>query len=191
MPRMAFEDFSSKNSVVLAYTGDGKGKTSASLGLLVRALGAGWKVSYVQFIKLWDVSEHQFIRDIMPIYEERFDFYKGGLGFFEAGELSDATDNDDHKAFARATYDFAYQAVTSGDYQLVICDEINNAVHDGLLLESDLEKLLTDRHPDTSLCVTGRDFPQRLLNRVDIATEMTKLKHHFDDNYLANKGIDY
>ena len=79
----------------------------------------------------------------------------------------------------------------SGDYQLVICDEINNAVHDGLLEKADLEKLLSDRHEKTSLCLTGRDFPKELLTGVDIATNMTKLKHHFDDNYIANKGIDY
>lgn len=188
---MAFEDFKSKDSVVLVYTGEGKGKTSASLGLLARALGAGWKVAYIQFIKLWDVSEHQFIRDIMPIYENRFDFYKGGLGFFEAGELSDNDSPDDHKRFARDTYDFAYHAATSGDYDLVICDEINNAVHDGLLDSSDLEKLLVDRAQSTSLCLTGRNFPEELLAHVDIATNMTKLKHHFDDKYLANKGIDY
>jgi cob(I)alamin adenosyltransferase len=188
---MTLEDFKSKYSVVLVYTGEGKGKTSASLGLLVRSLGAGWRVAYVQFIKLWDVSEHQFIRDIMPIYEDKFDFYKGGLGFYEAGELSSDASDEDHRKQARQTYEFAYQAATSGNYRLVICDEINNAVNDGLLDTADLEKLLTDRHANTSLCLTGRDFPKELLDRVDIATNMTKLKHHFDDNYIANKGIDY
>ena len=185
------DDFLHKESVALVYTGEGKGKTSASLGLLVRSLGAGWRVAYVQFIKLWDVSEHQFIRDIMPIYEERFDFYKGGLGFYDAGELSSEASDEDHRRQARATYDFTYQAATSGEYQLVICDEINNAVHDGLLDHDDLEKLLLDRHANTSLCLTGRDFPESLLDHVDIATNMSKLKHHFDDNYIANKGIDY
>lgn len=188
---MAFENFKSKDSVVLVYTGDGKGKTSASLGLLARSLGAGNRVAYIQFIKLWEVSEHQFIKDIMPIYEDRFDFYKGGLGFFEAGELSDNSSTDDHKTFAAQTFTFASQAVASGEYDLVICDEINNAVHDGLLSIKDLEMLISTRHPKTSLCMTGRDFPKKLLSFVDIATEMTKLKHHFDDKYLANKGIDY
>lgn len=188
---MAFEDFMSKESVVLVFTGEGKGKTSASLGLLVRALGAGQKVAYIQFIKLWDVSEHQFIHDIMPLYEERFDFYKGGLGFFDAGEMSGAGSDDDHKRVAQDTYTFALQAVTSGDYDLVICDEINNAVHENLLDTSDLLKLLEHRSLKTSLCLTGRDFPKTLLGHVDIATNMTKLKHHFDDKYLANKGIDY
>ena len=185
------KDMRTKDSVVLVYTGEGKGKTSASLGLLVRSLGAGWRVAYVQFIKLWDVSEHQFIHDIMPIYETQLDFYKGGLGFYDAGELSSNASDDDHKQQARMTYDFALQAATSGDYRLVICDEINNAAHDGLLVVDDLENLIKQKHPHTSLCLTGRDFPKELLERVDIATNMTKLKHHFDDKYLANKGIDY
>ena len=188
---MSTQDFKHKDSVVLVYTGEGKGKTSASLGLLVRSLGAGWKVAYVQFIKLWDVSEHQFIRDIMPIYEDRFDFYKGGLGFYELGDLSSSASEEEHKQQARATYDFALQAASSGDYHLVICDEINNAVHDGLLTVKDLENLIATKHPRTSLCLTGRDFPKELLDRADIATNMTKIKHHFDDKYLANKGIDY
>lgn len=188
---MTFENFKSKEAVIVVYTGEGKGKTSASLGMLVRSLGAGWKVAYVQFIKLWDVSEHRFIRDIMPIYENQFDFYKGGLGFFEAGELSENDNEDDHKKFARDTYNFAFQAVSNGSYDLVICDEINNAVHDGLLSHDDLKNLIGSRTEKTSLCLTGRNFPEDLLDAVDIATNMTKLKHHFDDKFLANKGIDY
>jgi cob(I)alamin adenosyltransferase len=180
-----------KPSVVVVYTGEGKGKTSASLGLLVRALGAGWKVAYVQFIKLWDVSEHQFIQHIMPLYDDKFDFYKGGLGFYEAGDLSSQATETEHKAHAQATFGFALDAASSGKYQLVICDEINNAVHDGLLKQSDLEKLIDKRHSDTSLCLTGRDFPTELLAKVDIATEMKKLKHHYDDGFIANRGIDY
>mgnify|MGYP003545201159 FL=1 len=159
---------------------------------MARALGTGWKVAFVQFIKLWDVGEHQFIRDIMPIYGDKLDFYKGGLGFYDAGDLSATDANEaDHQAQARATYEFALHAASSGDYQLVICDEINNAVHDGLLGLADLKKIIDSKHPDTSLCLTGRDFPEQLLPRVDIATNMTKVKHHFDDKFLANKGIDY
>lgn len=180
-----------KQSVVVVYTGEGKGKTSASLGLLVRALGAGWKVAYVQFIKLWDVSEHAFIQKIMPLYETQLDFYKGGLGFYEAGELSSDASTDEHRKFARATYDFAFDAATSGNYDLVICDEINNAVHDGLLEQKDLEALIETHSPHTSLCLTGRNFPEKLLPKVDIATNMTKLRHHYDDGFIANKGIDY
>lgn len=181
----------SKDSVVVVYTGEGKGKTSASLGLLVRALGADWKVAYVQFIKLWDVSEHAFIQKIMPLYDNKLDLYKGGLGFYEAGELSSVATEAEHKKQAEMTFEFALACAKSGDYQLVICDEINNAVHDGLLPKNSLETLIDARHPNTSLCLTGRDFPEKLLPRVDIATEMKKLKHHYDDGFIANHGIDY
>ena len=189
---MAFEDFQTKESVVLVYTGDSKGKTSASLGLMTRALGNRWKVAFIQFIKYWGVGEHVFIRDIMPLYKDQLYFYKGGKGFYAAGELSqqDITP-EQHKEAASATYDEALAAAQSGDYDLVICDEINNAVHDGLLSVEQLKTLLESRAPSTSLCLTGRNFPKDLLNLVDIATDMHKIKHHFDDKFLANKGIDF
>jgi cob(I)alamin adenosyltransferase len=188
---MTFDNYKQKPGVVVVFTGEGKGKTSAGLGLMARALGAGHKVAFIQFMKLWDVSEHRFIRDITPIYGDNLSFYKGGLGFYNAQELSSPATEEEHKKEARQTYEFAYKAVTSGDYNLVICDEINNAVHDGLLEQSDIEKLIVDKNTKTSLCLTGRNFPTELIEKVDIATEMTKLKHHFDDGIIASKGIDY
>ncbi len=188
---MAFEDFTTKESVLVVYTGEGKGKTSASLGLMARALGAGWRVAYVQFIKMWEVNEHKFVKKIAPLFDDQLTFYKGGAGFFDAGEISSKASKQEHLDHARATYDFALNCATSGNYDLVICDEINNAVHDGLLTETDLKNLMTKRAPTTSLCITGRNFPEKLLRYADIATNMTKIKHHYDDKYLANKGIDY
>lgn len=189
---MVFEDFKTKDSVVIIYTGEGKGKTSASLGLLIRALGTRWNVAFIQFIKYWGVGEHVFIKDIQDIYEDQLFFYKGGKGFYSAGELSaENITPEQHKQAALETYNEAIKAAQSGEFKLVICDEINNAVHDGLLSEKQLEKLIVSKHKNTSLCLTGRNFPKKLLNKVDIATNMTKIKHHFDDKYLANPGIDY
>lgn len=189
---MAFEDYKSKQSVVVVYTGEGKGKTSAGLGLMARALGNRWKVAFIQFIKHWGVGEHVFIRDILPVYEDQLFFYKGGKGFYEAGELSEQhITPQQHHAAAIETFVTALECARSGKYDLVICDEINNAVHDGLLKASQLKKLIRERAPETSLCLTGRNFPEKLLKDVDIATDMTKLKHHFDEKYLANKGIDF
>lgn len=189
---MAFEDFQTKDSVVIVYTGENKGKTSAGLGLMVRGLGNRWRVAFIQFIKYWGVSEHVFIRDIQPLFKDQLYFYKGGKGFYNAGDLSEPQITpEQHQAAAKATYDEAFKAVTSGDFELVICDEINNAVHDGLLSVKQLENLITSRAPHTSLCLTGRDFPESLLKHVDIATNMSKIKHHFDDKFIANKGIDY
>lgn len=189
---MAFEDFQTKESVVLVYTGDGKGKTSAAVGLMARALGNRWKVAFVQFIKHWGVGEHAFIRDIAPIYADDLLFVKGGKGFYDAGDLTEkGISPEEHKQAAAETYMEAFAAATSGKYQLVICDEINNAVHDGLLPKAKLRDLIEKRAPGTSLCLTGRNFPKDLLPLVDIATDMTKIKHHYDDKFLANKGIDF
>ncbi len=189
---MAFEDFQTKDSVVLVYTGEGKGKTSASLGLLVRALGNRWNVAFIQFIKYWGVGEHVFIRDIEGLYKDQLYFYKGGKGFYAAGDLSEQhITPEQHKQAALETFNEALEAASSGKFQLVICDEINNAVHDGLLSLDHLKQLLDKRHTSTSLCMTGRNFPEELLERIDIATNMTKIKHHFDEKFLANQGIDF
>lgn len=189
---MSFEDYKTKEAVTLVYTGEGKGKTSASLGLLARGLGNRWNVAFIQFIKYWGVSEHVFIRDIEPLYKDQLYFYKGGKGFYDAGDLSPQhVTPEQHKQAAEETLKEAMQAASSGKYNLVICDEINNAVHDGLLSVKDLEKLIDAKAPNTSLCLTGRNFPKELLAKVDIATDMSKIKHHFDDKFLANPGIDY
>lgn len=189
---MAFENYKQKESVVIVYTGDSKGKTSAGLGLMVRALGNRWKVCFIQFIKHWGVGEHVFIRDILPLYEDSLFFYKGGKGFYKAGDLSEEhVSEEQHKQAALETYEMALECLSSGKYDLVICDEINNALHDGLISEEQFKGLFDKRHKKTSLCLTGRNFPEKYLELVDIATDMTKIKHHFDDEYLANKGIDY
>lgn len=189
---MAFEDYQTKESVVIVYTGESKGKTSAGIGLMVRALGNRWNVAFIQFIKYWGVGEHVFIRDIQPLFKDQLYFYKGGKGFYNAGDLSaEFVDETQHQQAAQETFDEALRAVSSGTFDLVICDEINNAVHDGLLSPAQLKELFEKRAPNTSLCLTGRDFPEDMLQYVDIATNMTKIKHHFDEKYLANKGIDF
>lgn len=189
---MAFEDYKQKKSVTVVYTGDGKGKTSASLGLMCRALGRGYNVAYIQFIKHWEVGEHTFIHKIEPLFADSLFFYKGGQGFYAAGDLSEKNISDEmHKKAAKETYRIALENASSGKYSLVICDEINNAVHDGLLTKQQLETLIASTHESTNLCLTGRNFPQNLVEQANIVTDMTKIKHHFDNKFLANKGIDY
>ena len=189
---MAFEDYKTKKAVTVVYTGEGKGKTSASVGLLARALGSGWKAAYIQFIKTWNVGEHDFIHKIEPVFGDKLLFYKGGKGFYDAGDLSAKNVSEaEHKKAAQDTLKVALKAAKSGEYDIVICDEINNAVHHNLISKADLKKLISTKAPNTSLCLTGRNFPEEFLPMTDIATNMTKIKHHFDDKYLANKGIDF
>jgi cob(I)alamin adenosyltransferase len=189
---MAFEDYKTKDSVVVVYTGEGKGKTSAGVGLLARALGNGWKVAFIQFIKHWNVGEHDFIHKIEPVFGDNLLFFKGGKGFYDAGDLS-AKDvsADEHKKAAQETYNVALKAAVDGKFDLVICDEINNALNHKLITKRQVKDLMSKRASKTSLCLTGRDFPENLLPLTDIATNMTKLRHHFDDKYLANRGIDF
>ncbi len=189
---MPFESYKTKESVVIVYTGEGKGKTSASLGLLARALGNRSRVAFIQFIKYWGVSEHIFIRDMMPLFKDQLFFYKGGKGFYKAGELSEQNITEvQHKQAAQQTFEQALKCATSGKFEVVICDEINNAVHDGLISSQQVKDLIKNRNPQTSLCLTGRDFPKELLPLADIVTDMNKVKHHFDNEFLANKGIDF
>src|SRR3982750_3299965 len=114
---MAFEDYKTKDSVVVIYTGESKGKTSASVGLMARSLGNGWKVAFIQFIKHWEVGEHKFIHKIQPVFKNKLLFFKGGKGFYNAGELSAKDVSEaDHKKAAQETYDVAYKSATSGDF---------------------------------------------------------------------------
>lgn len=191
---MAFENFQTKDAVVVVYTGEGKGKTSASVGLLARALGRDWRVAYVQFVKTWETGESKFIDKVLEanVFGDKLFYFRGGKGFYNAGDISaKGVTEGEHKKAAEETYKIALDKALSGDWDLVICDEINNSVHDGLLPKSSLKKLLTSKHPKTSICVTGRNFPEDLVKYTDIATNMSKIKHHFDDKFLANKGIDY
>ena len=161
---MAFENYKTKDSVVVVYTGEGKGKTSAGVGLMARALGNGWRVAFIQFIKHWNVGEHDFIHAIEPVFGKKLLFYKGGKGFYDAGDLS-AKDVPpaEHKKAALTTYAVALKAASSGKFDLVICDEINNALNHKLVSQKQVLDLIKDRSAKTSLCLTGRDFPPSLL----------------------------
>ena len=87
---MAFEDYKTKDSVVVVYTGEGKGKTSASVGLLARSLGRDWKVAYIQFVKTWETGESKFIDKVVAadVFGDKLYYYRGGKGFYNAGDLS-------------------------------------------------------------------------------------------------------
>lgn len=186
------ENFNQKKSIVIVYTGEGKGKTTAAIGLTARALGNNFRVAFIQFIKCWPVSEHAFFNQISTVYKNQLLVYEGGRGFYNAGDLSPKNiSKQEHQKAAAETLKMAISYSTSGNFDLIVCDEINNAVHDKLLKVSDLKQLIESKHPKTNLCLTGRDFPQKLIPKVDIVTNMIKIKHHFDDKYSANRGIDF
>jgi len=176
--------------VIIVFTGDGKGKTEAAMGLLLRALGADFKVAFIQFIKAWKTSEDKSLAKIQEIYPRQMHMLKRGKGFYHAKNHPETGVTDaEHKQAALTTYAYAFEIATSGKYDLVIADEINNAVHDGLLTKTQLKKLITSTK--SHLCLTGRDFPPDLIPLTSITTNMQKQKHHFDDGVLALPGLDF
>ena len=164
------------------YTGDGKGKTTAAVGLAVRAVGAGMRVFIGQFIKATDSAEMKLLRERCPeMTIEQF-----GLGRFIKGAPS-PEDLD----VATSGLQRLVECVSSGEYDLVIADEANGALAAGLLSLQDLTALLDARLENVELVLTGRNAHPDLIARADLVTEMTKIKHAYDAGIPARKGIEY
>ena len=165
------------------YTGNGKGKTTASLGLVLRASGAGMKVYFCQFIKEGEFSEIKALRQLPNVTVEQFGSGKGLL-------IRRDAENIDREC-ARAGLEKVTSALTSGAYDLVIADEINCALMCGLLTEQELLDLADKRPEGTELVFTGRGATQAILDKADLATEMHLIKHYFADKKLpARVGIE-
>ena len=162
------------------YTGDGKGKTTAAIGLACRALGAGWNVLFAQFLKKGRFSEIKTL--------ERFDTIKVlqfGSGKFVRGRPSiEDIEN------AEAGLDQVAGLARSGQYQLVILDEINVAIQFGLLKEESVLSLLDSVPLGTELVLTGRNATDNLVERADLVTECRKIKHYYDSGVMARTGIE-
>jgi cob(I)alamin adenosyltransferase len=176
----------SEHGLVIVYTGDGKGKTTAALGMALRAVGRGWRVLMVQFGKgAWHYAELDSSQRLAPDFE----IIPMGIGFYKI--LDDKHTEDEHRAAAQNALNFARKKMHSGEYDMVILDEINSMSVAGLLpLESILQTL--DQKPDAlTLVLTGRNAPQEMIERADLVTEMREIKHPYQKGILAQKGIDY
>ncbi len=166
--------------LIQVYTGDGKGKTTAALGLAVRASGQGMRVCFIQFLKGEPGGEHMFIARYRP-----FDIIQSSTGstFIKSQEEL----NED----AQKTLVFAEEKMLSGLYDLIILDEILVAVHKGLINTKQVLDLL-DKKPDTvELVLTGRYKIPEILRRANLVTEMRMIKHPFKQGIRARPGIEY
>ncbi len=176
------EDAKLKRGCVQVYTGDGKGKTTAALGLALRAAGAGLRVFIAQFMKSRDCGElHAFEKLSDQIAIKQY----GREGFIH-GE----PDEEDIRA-AREGLEEARLAIQSGDYDLVILDEANVAVHFELFSIDDLLAAIDERPEHVELVITGRKAHPRLIERADLVTEMREVKHYYQDGLSARRGIEY
>ncbi|MHB9026534.1 MAG: cob(I)yrinic acid a,c-diamide adenosyltransferase [Armatimonadota bacterium] len=169
--------------LVQVYTGEGKGKTTASVGLAVRAHGAGLKVCFVQFIKGGRLSSELGVLRGLGIEVVR-------PGVKSSGLMRGVITEDDRKA-VDAAWEFARCAITSGEWDVVILDEINNALHKGLVNLSALLDTLAQRPSHVEVVATGRNAPDALRAAADLVTEMCLRKHPYENDIAARLGIEY
>jgi len=177
--------FQSGQGLVIVYTGNGKGKTTAALGAALRAIGHGWKVLIVQFIKSWHYGELDVVERLAPNLE----IIQAGIGY--VGIRGDQRDHREHQAAARQGLALAGEKMASGDYRLVILDEANNAVQLGLLDIQEVLALVAARPAGVHLILTGRNAHPDLIAAADLVTEMREVKHPYHQGQQAQKGIEF
>ena len=181
----------SRRGLIVVYTGNGKGKTSAALGTALRALGHGWRVLVIQFFKGdWPIvfGEVEMGKRLAP----QFEVLQLGKGFVKS--MGDKKPFDEHLAAAREALQVAQENITSGDYDLIILDEILYAIdYAGVQLVSvdDVLGLLAAKPASLHLILTGRNAPQAIVDRADLVTSMEEVKHPWQQKIPAQVGIDY
>ncbi len=188
---------------VQVYTGNGKGKTTAAIGLAIRALGAGKKVLFMQFMKAKSYSEHKILPEISPnltletlgkpffvmkegsMPEEELEKWKDKVVIFPPGqppqEYVELVSNGINKA---------KEALTTGEYDLVILDELNVALHFDLVKWEQVKDLIDSKREDVELVMTGRGATEELIESADLVTEMREVKHYYTKGVMARIGIE-
>lgn len=175
-----------RTGLIMVYTGNGKGKTTAALGLTLRAVGYGWKILFLQFIKGdWDYGELHSIR----LFEPHVDFLRMGKGFVRI--QNDRLPIEEHQRAAKDALHFALEKMKEETYDLIILDEINVALHEGLITLKEVMDFLSRKPPYLHLLLTGRYAPEELIKAAHLVTEMTEIKHPFHEGIYAQPGIDY
>ena len=169
-----------RRGLVIVHTGDGKGKTTAALGLAIRAFGAGLKVLILQFIKGKKVSG-----ELNALSQLGIEIRRLGLGFVTKENF------DEQKQSARSAIELARTEILSGAWNLIILDEINYAVKFGLVDAQEILSLLEIRPPELHLVFTGRDALAELIAAADLVTEMKLVKHPFQRGISAQAGIEF
>jgi cob(I)alamin adenosyltransferase len=169
-------------SLLLVNTGDGKGKSTAAFGTVMRAVARGWKAAVIQFLKSgdWKVGEEKIARQI------GVDWWAMGDGF-----TWDSEDMEESQAVAVAAWNHARDLISGGDYDLVVLDEVTYPINWGWIDVAEVTEALERRPEKVNVILTGRDAPEAIVAIADTVTEMRKVKHAFDRGVSARRGIDY
>ena len=168
------------------YTGNGKGKTTSCIGLTLRSLGAGYRVFFSQFMKNGEYSEIKALKEIgKTAFPGQLELHQYGM----KGRLFQKP-NDKDKAAASGGLQKAMVAAASGDYDLVILDEVNIVLHYNLIEEEKLLELMENRHEGTELVLSGRYASEKIIQKADLVSEINPIKHYAREGVTARIGIE-
>lgn len=172
-----------KKGLLIVYTGNGKGKTTAALGVALRAVGHNMRVCMVQFIKgKWKSGELNAVKDFKGL----FDIAVKGKGF-----LFDSKDMEKDRQTAIEAWEYAKRVISSSEYDVVILDELTYLLEYGMIEEKDAVEFLGQKPEGVHVIVTGRNAPNSLIDIADLVTEMRVVKHPLQNGIEAQRGIDY
>ncbi|HET8847556.1 MAG TPA: cob(I)yrinic acid a,c-diamide adenosyltransferase [Nitrososphaeraceae archaeon] len=174
------------DGIVIVYTGNGKGKTTASLGVALRAIGHGFRVCMVQFIKgEWHYGELNSIKRLEPDLE----LIVAGKGFI--GIIDDDHAFEEHVKAANTALNIVNQKISLGTFDIIILDEINYAINLGVVKLEDVINIVKNRPKNVSLILTGNHAREEIISLADLVTEMKEIKHPYKKGIKAKKGIDF
>ena len=175
-----------KDGLVIVYTGKGKGKTTAALGMALRAVGYNYKVCMIQFIKgSWHYGEMTSSKRLEP----EFELTAAGKGF--VGIIDDKSPREEHEKIARNALQLSKEKIGSEKYDIIILDEINYAINLGLIKVDDVLDLIKNKPQRLNLVLTGNYAKKKIIEIADLVTEMKEIKHPFKFGIKAKKGIDF
>lgn len=177
-----------KHGYIQVYTGDGKGKTTASLGLAMRALGRNWKVLIVMFTKGGDdYGELNSFRNLAPKISENLTIVQAGL---DRIVYSDNKSEADSKAIKKG-WEVAKKAIINDEYNLIILDEANIALDLGLIDLAEMLGVLKSKPREMEIVLTGRNAKPEIVEIAHLVSEINPIKHYWDTGVVARKGIEY
>lgn len=172
--------------MISLFTGHGKGKTTAALGQALRAVGEGKTVLMLQFMKgPWKSGEDESVK----VFGKKFRIIKGGKGF--VGILGDKLPRSEHRKAAQKTWRLGKRAIAKREADIVILDELNNALSLKLLPVGEVVRFLKRVKTDHEIIVTGRDAPKQLLQIADLVSEVREVKHYYQKGVIARRGIEF
>lgn len=176
----------SKNGLTIVYTGKGKGKTTAALGIALRVTGYKKKICMIQFIKgSWHYGEMESSK----LLEPEFEMVAIGKGF--VGIIDDKSPKEDHQKVAKEAIKISNEKIQSGKYDIIILDEINYAVNLNLISLEDVLELIKSKPENVDLVLTGNYAKEEVIEAADLVTEMREIKHPFQKGIKAKEGIDF